>query len=128
MKMKFRYRYDKLQEELILIIKNTDIKFRIRKDRTIEFAKKWYTYIDNEANELRFDFFENPVIYRWSVENNINEMLHHLAEKNIPFIIENHDGIDFIIYDESDISDIIQIINKMGIIDDLVKSQEMENS
>ncbi|MCP4763922.1 MAG: hypothetical protein GY870_19275 [archaeon] len=44
-----------------------------------------------------------------------------MAEKNIPFIIENHDGIDFIIYDESDISDIIQIINKIGIIDDLVK-------
>ena len=42
-------------------------------------------------------------------------MLHHLAERNIPFIVENHDGIDFIIYDEIDIEDIVQVGNEMGI-------------
>ncbi len=115
MKMKFRYRYDKLQEKLISILKTTDVKFRIRKDRTIEFAKKWYPDIDDEVNKLRFAIFEKPVIYQWSVENNISKMLHHLAEKNIPFIVENHDGIDYIIYDEMDVEDIVQFENEMGI-------------
>ena len=113
--MRFKYRYSKLQEKLITILEDTDVKFRIRKDRTIEFAKKWYPDVYREANEIRFQIFKKPVIYQWSGERNINEMLHILAERNIPFIVENHDDCEFIIYDEIDVDDIVQIENELGI-------------
>jgi hypothetical protein len=113
--MKFRYRYSKLQEKLISKLKETNVKFRIRRDRTVEFAKKCYPDIDVEVNEMRFQIFEKPVIYKWSSERNINDMLHLLAEKNIPFLVENYDDTEFIIYNEIDVDDIVKIENELGI-------------
>lgn len=113
--MRFKYRYIKLQEEFISILRKTEVKFRVRKDRTIEFAKKWYPEIDDEANEIRFQLFRKPVIYQWSGERNINDILHLLAERNIPFIVENHDDTEFLIYDEIDVEDIVEIESELGV-------------
>lgn len=113
--MKFRYRYDKLQEKLISVLHETEIKFRIRKDRTIEFAKKWYPDIDYELNEIRFDIFNKPVIYSLDQSIDIIPILHKLAEMNIPFIVENHDGEEKLIYDEMDVDKIVNIERELGI-------------
>jgi hypothetical protein len=115
MKMRFRYRYDRLQESLIKQIQNTEVKFRIRSDRSIEFAKKWYSEIANRVNEIRFEIFNKPLIRTWSEELGINEFLHRLADKNIPFIVENHDGTDFIVYDEGDTEAVCQIEFDLGL-------------
>jgi hypothetical protein len=87
---RFRYRYDRLQELLIRKLQTTDVKFRIRSDRSIEFAEKWHPEVDAEVNELRFEIFQEPVIRIWKERKEITAMLHQLADKNIPFVIEKH--------------------------------------
>ncbi len=113
--MKFRYRYYILQEDLISILQDTEVKFRIKKDRTIEFAEKWYQRIHDEINEIRFEIFNKPCITEWDEEENISKMLHKLAEKNIPFIVENHNGLEFIIYDYIDSREIGRIMNELNL-------------
>jgi|GEM_PF-5859234 len=116
MKMKFRYRYDWLQEILIKHIKEeTEAKFRIRADRTIEFAKKWYPTVDDQANEIRFNMFVKPLCRTWNENVPVSESIHKLADKNIPFLIENHDGIDWIIYEEHDVDAIADIESELGL-------------
>jgi predicted hydrolase (HD superfamily) len=67
MKMRFRYGYDWLQERLIKHLKEeTEAKFRIQADRTIEFAKKWYPTVDEQANEIRFEIFVKPLCRTWN--------------------------------------------------------------
>jgi hypothetical protein len=115
MKMRFRYRYDRLQENLIRRLQNTDMKFRIRFDRSIEFAEKWYPEIDDVVNELRFELFQEPVIRFWEDQMDIAKILHKLADKNIPFVIENHNGIDWIVYEKADTEAFNQIETDIGI-------------
>jgi len=115
MRIRFRYRYDRLQETLIKHLLATDVKFRIRADRSIEFAQKWYPDINAEANEIRFKIFQKPLIRFWEEHINIAEIIHRLADKNIPFIIENHDGTDWIIYDEADTEAVSQIEFDIGL-------------
>ncbi|MFH1148583.1 MAG: hypothetical protein V1736_12875 [Pseudomonadota bacterium] len=109
MKTRFRYRYDHLQEMLIKRLLATHVKFRTRADRSIEFAKKRYPDIDAKANEIRFEIFQNSVIRVWEEHINIAEIIYRLADKNIPFIIENHDYTDWIIYEEADSEAVSQI-------------------
>jgi hypothetical protein len=115
MKIRFRYRNDRLQEMLIRRLQPTDVKFRIRSDRSIEFAEKWYPEIDAEANELRFEIFQEPVILIWKESKDIAVMLHQLADKNIPFVIENHNGIDWIVYEKADIDSFCKIEADIGV-------------
>ena len=115
MKLRFRYRYDRLQEMLIKRLLDTDVKFRIRADRSIEFAQKWYPDVDEEANEVRFEIFQKPLIRFWEERINITEIIHRLADKNIPFIIENHNGTNWIIYDEADTEAVSQIEYDLGL-------------
>lgn len=42
-------------------------------------------------------------------------MIHKLADMNIPFIIENHDGVDCIIYDDVDVEAVVQAENDLGL-------------
>lgn len=71
MKMKFRYLYDRFQEVLIKRLQEeTDAKFRIRADRTIEFAKKWYPVVYEKIAEIRFDIFVKPLIRTWGFWHN----------------------------------------------------------
>jgi hypothetical protein len=42
MEIRCIFRYDRQIEMLIRKLLNTDVKFRIRTDRSIEFAEKWY--------------------------------------------------------------------------------------
>jgi len=114
--MKFRYLYDQLQEVIIKRLQEeTDAKFRIRADRTIEFAKKWYPDVEEKVNEIRFDMFIKPLIRAWKESIHISEITHKLADKNIPFVIENHDGTDWIIYDEHDVDAITDIERILGL-------------
>ena len=114
--MKFRYLYDRLQEVIIKRLQEeTDSKFRIRADRTIEFAKKWYPYVEEKANEIRFDMFVKPLIRTWNESIHISEITHKLADKNIPFVIENHNGTDWIIYEEHDVDAITDIERDLGL-------------
>jgi hypothetical protein len=115
MKTRFRYRYDRLQERLIERLNKTDVKLRIRADRSIEFAKKWLADVDAEVSEIRFDIFQEPVIRIWEEDMDISEVLHRLADKNIPFIIENHNGTDWIIHEEADVEAIFQIEHDLGL-------------
>jgi hypothetical protein len=115
MKIRFRYRYDRLQEELIKRLVETDVKLRIRADRSLEFAQKWYPDVEAAANEIRFEIFEKPIIRYWEESIDISEILHKLADLNIPFVIENHDGTDWIIYDESDGEAVLQIEYDLGL-------------
>jgi hypothetical protein len=115
MKIQFRYRYDRLQEMLIKRLQATDVKFRIRSDRSIEFAEKWYPEVDAEANELRFEIFQEPVIRFWKDQMDIAKILHKLADKNIPFVIENHNGIDWIVYEKADTEAFCKIEADMGL-------------
>ncbi len=39
---------------MIELVKDSDIKYRIRKDRTIEFARKWEPKLYDLINEIRF--------------------------------------------------------------------------
>lgn len=109
MKMRFRYRYDRLQEALIKRMDETEVKLRIRADRTIEFAEKWLPDVDDQVSELRVDIFQEPVIRIWNDDMEISGVLHKLADKNIPFVIENHNGTDWIIHEEADVETIFQI-------------------
>jgi hypothetical protein len=115
MKIRFRYRYDRLQEMLIRRLQATDVKFRIRSDRGIEFAEKWYPEVDAEVNELRFEIFQEPVIRIWKESTNIGDILHQLADKNIHFVIENHKGIDWIVYEKADIEAFCKIEADIGL-------------
>ena len=116
MKMKFRFRYDSLQEVLIKCLQEeTDAKFRIRADRTIEFAKKWYPDVDEKAGDILFDIFVKPVIQVWDESVPISELTHRLADKNIPFFIENRNGTDWIIYEEHDVDAITDIERDLGL-------------
>jgi hypothetical protein len=116
MKMKFRYLYDRLQEVIIKRLQEeTEAKFRIRADRTIEFAKKWYPYVEEKVNEIRFDMFVKPLIRTWNESIHISKITHKLADKNIPFIIENHNGTDWIIYEEHDVDAITDIECDLGL-------------
>jgi len=114
--MKFRYLYDRLQEVIIKRLQEeTDAKLRIRADRTIEFAEKWYPDVEEKANEIRFDMFIKPLIRTWNESIHISEITHKLADKNIPFVIENHDGTDWIIYEEHDVDAITDIERDLGL-------------
>ncbi|WP_320043755.1 hypothetical protein [uncultured Desulfobacter sp.] len=116
MKMKFRFRYDKFQEELIQRLhEETDAKFRIRADRAIEFAKKWYPVVNDTACDIRHEIFHKPVIRTWSESVPVSAFIHKLADKNIPFVIEDHNGTNLIIYDECDVEDITEILNSLGL-------------
>ena len=115
MKIQFRYRYNRLQERLIRGLQATDVKFRIRSDKSIEFAEKWYPEVDAEANELRFEIFQEPSIRIWKESTDIADILHQLADKNIPFVIENHNGIDWIVYEKADTEAVCQIEEDIGI-------------
>jgi hypothetical protein len=115
MKIRFRYRYDRLQEMLIRKLQTADVKFRIRSDRSIEFAEKWHPEVDAEVNELRFEIFQEPVIRIWKESKEIVAMLHQLADKNIPFVIENHNGIDWIIYEKADTEAFCKIEADIGV-------------
>jgi hypothetical protein len=68
---------------LIRKLQPTDVKFRIRSDRSIEFAEKWHPEVDAEVNELRFEIFQEPVIRIWKECKDITAMLHLLADKII---------------------------------------------
>lgn len=113
--MRFRYRYNPLQEAIIQRLHDTDVKFRIRADRSIDFAKKWYPDVDYEANEIRLKIFNRPLIRPWHEDRDISLMIHKLADMNIPFIIENHDGVDCIIYDDVDVEAVVQAENDLGL-------------
>ena len=115
MKIRFRYRYDRLQEILIRKLQTTDVKFRIRSDRSIEFAEKWHPEVDAEVNELRFEIFQEPVIRIWKESKDIIALLHNLADKNIPFVIEKHNGIDWIVYEKADIDSFCKIEADIGV-------------
>jgi hypothetical protein len=115
-KIKFRYLYDQLQEVIIKRLQEeTEVKFRIRADRTIEFAKKWYPDVQEKANEIRFDMFVKPLIRTWNESIHISQITHKLADKNIPFVIENHNGTDWIIYEEHDVDAITDIERDLGL-------------
>ncbi len=114
--MKFRYRYDWLQEILIKNLKEeTEAKFRIRADRTIEFAKKWYPTVGDQANEIRFNIFVKPVCRIWNEDVPLSEFSHKLADKNIPFLIENHDGTDWVIYEDHDVETVVDIERELSL-------------
>jgi len=113
--MRFRYRYDRLQEELIKGLADTDVKMRIRADRTIEFAKKWYPAVEAKVGDLRFEIFQEPVIRIWETSIDISGFLHKLAEKNIPFIIENHNGTEWIVHEDADVETVFQIEWDLGL-------------
>jgi hypothetical protein len=81
MKRRFRYRYDRLQEVLIYRLAKTNVKMRIRADRSFECADKWYLAVEAEAGDIRFDIFKEPVIRIWEASIDISEFLHKLAEK-----------------------------------------------
>ncbi len=115
MKIRFRYRYDRLQEMLIKRLRDTDVKFRIRADRSIEFAKKWYPDVEEKVNEFRFGIFQKPLIRVWGEHIHISEIIHRLADKNIPFIIENHGGTNSIIYEEADTDAFSRIEYDLGL-------------
>ena len=115
MKIRFRYRYDRLQEELIKRLADTDVKMRIRADRSIEFAEKWYPSVDSELSDLRFEMFEGPVCRIWEESIEISKILHKLADKNIPFIVENHNGREWIVYEEADVETVVQIEFDLGL-------------
>ena len=100
---------------LIRRLQATDVKFRIRSDRSIEFAEKWYPEIDAEVNELRFQIFQEPVIRIWKESTNIVDILNQLADENIPFVIENHNGIDWIVYEKADIDSFCKIEADLGV-------------
>jgi len=111
----FRYRYDRLLELLIRKLQTTDVKFRIRSDRSIEFSEKWHPEVDAEVNELRFEIFQEPVIRIWKESEDISKILYRLADKNIPFVIEKHNGIDWIIYEKADIDSFCKIEADIGV-------------
>jgi hypothetical protein len=113
--MRFRYRYDRLQEALIKRLADTDVKMRIRADRTIEFANKWYPAIEAEVGDIRFDIFQEPVIRIWEASIDISGFLHKLADKNIPFIIENHNGTEWIVHEDADGETVFQIECDLGL-------------
>jgi hypothetical protein len=116
MKMKFRYRHSRIQETLIKRLHDTDIKFRVKADRSIEFAKKWYPDVEAEVNEIRFAIFNKPLIRTWEESIDIALVIHKLADMNIPFLIENPDGIEWIIYDEVDVESVDQVEYDLGLI------------
>ena len=113
--MRFRYRYDRLQEELIKRLAESNVKLRIRADRSVEFAKKWHPAIEDEVSDIRFDIFQKPVIRIWEESIEISEILHRLADKNIPFIVENQNGTEWIIHEEADNGTIFQIECDLGL-------------
>ncbi len=115
MKLRFRYRYDRLQEELIQRLAETDVKMRIKADRTIEFAEKWYPDVDEKVNDIRFDIFERPLVRRWVESMDISEILHQFADRNIPFVIENHNGTEWIVYEAADVETVCQIECDLGL-------------
>ena len=115
MKRRFRYRYDRLQEVLINRLAKTDVKMRIRADRSIEFADKWYPAVEAEVDDIRFDIFKEPVIRIWEASIDISEFLHKLADKNIPFIIENHNGTEWIVHEDADVESLFQIECDLGL-------------
>jgi len=115
MKIRFRYRYDRLQEMLIRKLQTTDVKFRIRLDRSIEFSAKWHHEVEAIVNELRFEIFQEPVIRIWQESEDISNLLYRFADKNIPFVIEKHNGIDWIVYEKADIDSFCKIEADIGV-------------
>lgn len=115
MKISFRYRYDRLQEELIKRLADTDVKMRIRANRSIEFAKKWYPTVDDHISGLRFENFHEPVIRIWNEPIEISENLYRMVDKNIPFIIEKHDDTEWIVYEKADVETVVQIESDLGL-------------
>ncbi|MCB9482345.1 MAG: hypothetical protein H6680_11080, partial [Desulfobacteraceae bacterium] len=113
--MLFKYRNKNLQKKIISLLEETDVKFRIKKDKSIEFAKKWYPEVYHQAAEIRYLIFNNPVSYEWRHEIDINKMLHLLAERNVFFIIEKHDETIYLIFDEIDGDDINEVDEELGL-------------
>jgi hypothetical protein len=77
-------------------------------------VKKWYPAVEEEINEFRFGIFQKPLIRVWDEGIHISEIIHSLADKNMPFIIENHDGINSIVYEEADTEAVSQIEYDLG--------------
>ena len=51
----------------------------------------------------------------WKENIDIADILHQLADRNIPFIVENHNGIDWIVYEKSDIETFCKIEADIGV-------------
>jgi hypothetical protein len=71
--------------------------------------------VDEKACDIRFDIFLKPVCRIWNEDVPVSGFIHRLADQNIPFIIENHDGTEWVIYDECDVDTITAIERDLGI-------------
>ncbi len=123
MKVKFRYVNYRLQEELIRFLQEeTDANFRIRKDRTIEYAKKWDKIVFNFVEEMYFELFEKPTIRHWTEGDALkHKLIVRMAERNIPFFEYVHDGNHYIIYSTTDTEVVCDIEREIGLMDWIYK-------
>ena len=108
--MKFRYRNNNLQNNLLDYLKSQiNIKYRIRADRSIEFAKKWGEEIIEIAVHIANDIFVLPVIETWNMQNDYILYIHKLAEQNVQFVIEQWDEQIKIVTEDCDTEQIFEI-------------------
>lgn len=108
--MKFKYKNKNLQNDLVSHLKKRkNLKFRIKRDKTIESANKWKPYIENLTAQIANEILSNPIIEEWDMRDDYIYYIHKLAEHNILFLIEQWDEQIKIVTQDRDTEQIFEI-------------------
>ena len=123
MKMKFKFKYYRLQDQLIDRIKDSGIPCRIKKDKTIEYARKHKDEIDDLICDIRFSLFERPASRIWNDDIDKKHLVDKFVESNIPYFEEDHDGVTWFLYNYCDSEIIGDIEREIGVLNHILAEQ-----
>ena len=110
--MIFKFRYTRLQIDLIDELIAHKIKFKVKRDKSIELSAKWLNKFEEIVAQMINDRFSYPIFEQWNPKWDFTKYIHVLADHNIPFVVEQWDSEIRIITEDCDTFEIFGI-NKL---------------